>query len=259
MKRIELRKRNYITESTRPETGSLVIDQAATSVIYLRLHMPLCSSSSSTGFGPLGRRPLQRKVVVIGDGGCGKVSNFYLNSPVTQTITRPHCECMRAMRFVLSLWFQTQRIHAWILHTNIVCSQGCIDAGTDIEAANLPCSRITFTIYIWTTKLLNLVYGTLRVSSLTRMHIIVLKTEFGSGQEDFDRLRSLSYAETHIVMLCFSVGCPAPLLSRNSSYVFFRSTARRRWRTWSLRYETGGGEFLIVTALTLHPVDRRDS
>ncbi len=25
------------------------------------------------------------------------------------------------------------------------------------------------------------------------------------GQEDFDRLRSLSYAETHVIMLCFSV------------------------------------------------------
>lgn len=26
-----------------------------------------------------------------------------------------------------------------------------------------------------------------------------------AGQEEFDRLRSLSYAETHVVMLCFSV------------------------------------------------------
>ena len=25
------------------------------------------------------------------------------------------------------------------------------------------------------------------------------------GQEEFDRLRSLSYAETHVIMLCFSV------------------------------------------------------
>jgi Rho family protein len=25
------------------------------------------------------------------------------------------------------------------------------------------------------------------------------------GQEEFDRLRSLSYAETHVVMICFSV------------------------------------------------------
>lgn len=26
-----------------------------------------------------------------------------------------------------------------------------------------------------------------------------------AGQEEFDRLRSLSYAETHVVMICFSV------------------------------------------------------
>ena len=26
-----------------------------------------------------------------------------------------------------------------------------------------------------------------------------------AGQEEFDRLRSLSYAETHVIMLCFSV------------------------------------------------------
>jgi small GTP-binding protein len=26
-----------------------------------------------------------------------------------------------------------------------------------------------------------------------------------AGQEEFDRLRSLSYAETHVIMICFSV------------------------------------------------------
>ena len=58
-----------------PKTGSVVVDQAAAAIFPLT--MPLCSSSSSTGFGPLGRRPLQRKVVVIGDGGCGKVSHLH--------------------------------------------------------------------------------------------------------------------------------------------------------------------------------------
>lgn len=27
-----------------------------------------------------------------------------------------------------------------------------------------------------------------------------------AGQEEFDRLRSLSYSDTHTIMLCFSVG-----------------------------------------------------
>ncbi|KAI0652836.1 small GTPase superfamily, partial [Cubamyces menziesii] len=31
------------------------------------------------------------------------------------------------------------------------------------------------------------------------------------GQEEFDRLRSLSYAETHVIMLCFSVDNPTSL------------------------------------------------
>ena len=32
-----------------------------------------------------------------------------------------------------------------------------------------------------------------------------------TGQEEFDRLRSLSYAETHVVMVCFSVDNPVSL------------------------------------------------
>jgi len=32
-----------------------------------------------------------------------------------------------------------------------------------------------------------------------------------SGQEEFDRLRSLSYAETHVIMICFSVDNPVSL------------------------------------------------
>jgi len=31
------------------------------------------------------------------------------------------------------------------------------------------------------------------------------------GQEEFDRLRSLSYAETHVVMCCFAVDSPTSL------------------------------------------------
>lgn len=31
-----------------------------------------------------------------------------------------------------------------------------------------------------------------------------------AGQEEFDRLRSLSYEDTHVIMLCFSVGPPLP-------------------------------------------------
>ena len=38
-----------------------------------------------------------------------------------------------------------------------------------------------------------------------------------AGQEEFDRLRSLSYDDTHAIMLCFSVRLP----SRPRSYLTF--------------------------------------
>ncbi|KAG8983947.1 Rho GTPase [Tulasnella sp. JGI-2019a] len=40
-----------------------------------------------------------------------------------------------------------------------------------------------------------------------------------AGQEEFDRLRSLSYAETHVVMLCFSVDNPTSLENVESKWV----------------------------------------
>jgi len=40
----------------------------------------------------------------------------------------------------------------------------------------------------------------------TPMHLSV-----DIGQEEFDRLRSLSYAETHVIMVCFSVDNPTSL------------------------------------------------
>ncbi|KAK4057687.1 Rho GTPase [Microbotryomycetes sp. JL221] len=40
-----------------------------------------------------------------------------------------------------------------------------------------------------------------------------------AGQEDFDKLRSLSYADTHIVMLCFSVDIPDSLENVESKWV----------------------------------------
>ncbi|KZS94389.1 ras-domain-containing protein [Sistotremastrum niveocremeum HHB9708] len=40
-----------------------------------------------------------------------------------------------------------------------------------------------------------------------------------AGQEDFDRLRSLSYAETHVVMLCFSVDNPTSLENIETKWI----------------------------------------
>ncbi|ODN79460.1 hypothetical protein L202_03436 [Cryptococcus amylolentus CBS 6039] len=40
-----------------------------------------------------------------------------------------------------------------------------------------------------------------------------------AGQEEFDRLRSLSYADTHCVMLCFSVDSPVSLENTESKWI----------------------------------------
>ncbi|EED80580.1 predicted protein, partial [Postia placenta Mad-698-R] len=40
-----------------------------------------------------------------------------------------------------------------------------------------------------------------------------------AGQEEFDRLRSLSYAETHVVMLCFSIDNPTSLDNIESKWI----------------------------------------
>jgi len=40
-----------------------------------------------------------------------------------------------------------------------------------------------------------------------------------AGQEEFDRLRSLSYAETHVIMICFSVDNPTSLENVESKWI----------------------------------------
>lgn len=41
------------------------------------------------------------------------------------------------------------------------------------------------------------------------------------GQEEFDRLRSLSYAETHVIMICFSVDNPVSLENVESKVLHY--------------------------------------
>ncbi|KAH8116428.1 small GTPase superfamily [Phellopilus nigrolimitatus] len=40
-----------------------------------------------------------------------------------------------------------------------------------------------------------------------------------AGQEEFDRLRSLSYAETHVILICFSVDNPTSLENVESKWI----------------------------------------
>ncbi|KAJ3827828.1 P-loop containing nucleoside triphosphate hydrolase protein [Lentinula raphanica] len=111
----------------------------------------LCGSSKGASFG---RRTLQRKVVVCGDGACGKTSllNVFTRGFFTQVYEPTVFE-----NYVHDLYVDDQLVE----------------------------------LSLWDT----------------------------AGQEEFDRLRSLSYAETHVVMICFSVDNPVSLENVESKWL----------------------------------------
>ncbi|EIW79172.1 hypothetical protein CONPUDRAFT_138335 [Coniophora puteana RWD-64-598 SS2] len=113
--------------------------------------MPVCGSSSSSGYG---RRALQRKVVVCGDGACGKTSllNVFTRGFFTQVYEPTVFE-----NYVHDLYVDEQLVE----------------------------------LSLWDT----------------------------AGQEEFDRLRSLSYAETHVVMICFSIDNPVSLENVETKWI----------------------------------------
>jgi hypothetical protein len=81
-----------------------------------------------------------------------------------------------------------------------------------IAAANQQYSRITCTTCTLKNSLSSSPYGTPLVRPLPRAAPLRRAlTAAPAGQEEFDRLRSLSYAETHVVMVCFSVDNPISL------------------------------------------------
>ncbi|BGP36587.1 Rho GTPase [Rhodotorula kratochvilovae] len=99
-------------------------------------------------------RPLGRKVVVVGDGACGKTSllNVYVKGEFPQE------------------------------YEPTVFENHCVDLVVDGRPVELS---------LWDT----------------------------AGQEDFDRLRSLSYPDTNVVMMCFSVDQPTSLENLEAKWI----------------------------------------
>ncbi|KAL6948699.1 Rho GTPase [Hanseniaspora vineae] len=109
--------------------------------------MPLCGSSSSTtnqhsssGVKKSSNKPVERKLVILGDGACGKTS---LLNVFTRGYFPKVYEPTVFENYIHDIFVDNQQI----------------------------------TLSLWDT----------------------------AGQEEFDRLRSLSYNDTHVIMLCFSV------------------------------------------------------
>ncbi|KZO92896.1 hypothetical protein CALVIDRAFT_503745 [Calocera viscosa TUFC12733] len=116
--------------------------------------MSFCGLGSGGGSSAFGRKPIQRKLVVLGDGACGKTSllNVYTRGYFT-AIYEP-------------------TVFENYVHDIVIDDQ-------QVELS------------LWDT----------------------------AGQEEFDRLRSLSYAETHLVLLCFSVDNPTSLDNIESKWI----------------------------------------
>jgi Rho family protein len=132
----------------------------------------MCGSSSKNTFG---RRPIQRKVVVCGDGACGKTSllNVFTRGFFTQVYEPTVFE-----NYVHDLYVDEQLVELSLWDT-----AGVYDMPQAVRF----------------------------VGWLTRWWL--------SGQEEFDRLRSLSYAETHVIMICFSVDNPTSLENVESKWI----------------------------------------
>ncbi|CUM62699.1 uncharacterized protein PRCAT00000255001 [Priceomyces carsonii] len=107
--------------------------------------MPICGSSQKT---------IQRKIVILGDGACGKTS-------LLNVFTRGYFP----------------QVYEPTVFENYVH-----DIFIDGQSVQLS---------LWDT----------------------------AGQEEFDRLRSLSYSDTHCIMLCFSVDSPDSLENVQSKWV----------------------------------------
>ncbi|KAG7194232.1 Rho GTPase [Scheffersomyces spartinae] len=107
--------------------------------------MPLCSS---------GPKLIQRKIVILGDGACGKTSllNVFTRGYFPQVYEPTVFE-----NYVHDIFIDQQQVQ----------------------------------LSLWDT----------------------------AGQEEFDRLRSLSYSDTHCIMLCFSIDSPDSLENVQTKWV----------------------------------------
>lgn len=148
----------------------------------------------------------QRKVVVCGDGACGAFHAF--SSYLCWILMTELCCPSISHRQNVSL----ECLHKGLLYPSIVrCDSSWTDYTLRAEQHALYtqwthrfrelrtrslCGRAT----CWTQSMGYSWYVTQCYNNpcLTDM-------ESTTGQEEFDRLRSLSYAETHVIMICFSV------------------------------------------------------
>ena len=125
-----------------------------------------------------------KKIVVVGDGGCGKTcllisySQGYFPEVSLESFPPPS---PLSFRRIVS-WRETQ---GWLTRDNGVCLQKYVP--TVFE------NYITYPIHSPSGK------------------IVELALWDTAGQEEYDRLRPLSYPETDLIFVCFAIDCPNSL------------------------------------------------
>ncbi|CAI7625404.1 unnamed protein product [Penicillium discolor] len=117
------------------------------------------------------QKVVQRKMVLLGDGACGKTSALNV---FTHSSRRSIIVCV-------------QKLRAWYIITPLSSDHDPRNSRTlDIFVDN-----IHVELSLWDT----------------------------AGQEEFDRLRALSYEDTHVLMLCFSVDSPDSFENVSSKWI----------------------------------------
>ncbi|KAI4804968.1 hypothetical protein E4T44_11105 [Aureobasidium sp. EXF-8845] len=144
--------------------------------------MPLCG----------GTKTVQRKLVLLGDGACGKTS-------LLNVFTRGY-ELLATTTHATLL--TCDQILPNSLVRRLVASYPRRSSLTRIPASSEP------------TVFENYVHDIF----IDNVHV-ELSLWDTAGQEEFDRLRSLSYDDTHAIMLCFSVDSPDSLENVESKWV----------------------------------------
>ncbi|TVY34042.1 GTP-binding protein [Lachnellula subtilissima] len=126
-----------------------------------------------------GNKTTKRKLVLLGDGACGKTS---LLNVFTRGYTNQWCTQ------VLPYSLRTNRLRE-------LCARQVIDCAWAVSF---------FQVLRMAEEEVQMLTAPVPDIFVDNVHI-ELSLWDTAGQEEFDRLRSLSYDDTHAIMLCFSV------------------------------------------------------
>ncbi|KAM0715341.1 hypothetical protein Q7P37_008839 [Cladosporium fusiforme] len=146
---------------------------------------------------------IRRKLVIVGDGACGKTCLLIL-----PTVSSPRVPSLRFVAAALHpLSAPPPRIHRRRTRVNIIT----------IISKHLPhlCSHASHAHHILTLPSPQVYVPTVFENYVADVEVDGKHVELAlwdtAGQEDYDRLRPLSYPDSHVILICFAVDSPDSL------------------------------------------------